>query len=93
MMKIPAITLALIIPHLAMARMGETVEQCDKRYGELIETTADNRSRTYLKKGIKVECFFEATPEGKCVHIKYSPVKNQKLAKTILESSHPNGDP
>lgn len=92
-MRYLTIILALLVPQLSYARIGETVEQCDKRYGELIETSIDNSSRTYLKKGIKVECFFEAMPEGKCVHIKYSPIKSQKLAKTIWESNHPKWQP
>ncbi|MGB1937743.1 MAG: toxin-antitoxin system YwqK family antitoxin [Akkermansiaceae bacterium] len=84
---------ALLVPQLSSARIGESVEQCDKRYGELIETTADNRSRTYFKRGIRVECFFKAMPEGECIHIKYAPIKSQNLAKTLRESNHPRWRP
>ena len=89
-MKILTIILALIIPQMAVARMGETIEQCDKRYGVPTEKTLDDQSRIYLKKGIWIECFFESMPEGKCVHIKYSPVKSIKLAKSLWKSNHPS---
>ena len=89
-MKILAIILALMIPQITMARMGETIEQCDTRYGNPVATEEDSQSRTYLKKGIRIECFFESAPEGKCAHIKYSPIKSIKLAEILWESNNPS---
>jgi hypothetical protein len=89
-MKIFAIILALMIPQITMARMGETIEQCDRRYGNPVATEEDSQSRTYLKKGIRIECFFESVPEGKCAHIKYSPIKSIKLAEILWESNNPS---
>lgn len=85
-----AIILALMIPQITMARMGETIEQCDRRYGNPVATEEDSQSRTYLKKGIRIECFFESVPEGKCAHIKYSPIKSIKLAEILWESNNPS---
>jgi antitoxin component YwqK of YwqJK toxin-antitoxin module len=89
-MKMLAIILALMIPQITMARMGETIEQCDRRYGNPVATEEDSQSRTYLKKGIRIECFFESVPEGKCAHIKYSPIKSIKLAEILWESNNPS---
>ena len=40
-MKILLIALSLVIPQIAIARIGESMEQCNERYGEPLEVVDD----------------------------------------------------
>lgn len=51
-MKTPLFLIALMFSTSAFARIGETTEQLDKRYGKPLETTRDNvEIRRYLFRG------------------------------------------
>jgi hypothetical protein len=66
----PLLTLALLLPTITHARIGETPEQCAKRYGEVFESKG-NSSRgitSYGKDGVQTTCYFS---EGKCVAIAF----------------------
>ena len=60
-----AVLAALILP--ASARVGETVAECDKRYGT--PTKIEGDSRAYSKNDIGVVAKFRA---GKCIRITYT---------------------
>ena len=51
-MKILTIILTLLIPHIAIARMGETIEQCNNRYG--MPVMVDDHVRYYEKEDVKI---------------------------------------
>ena len=74
---------------MAMARMGESIEQCDERYGKPTSVSQEGMNRSYLKNGIKISCFFWNMPTGKCVYILYQNVGSAKLAETLWEANHP----
>jgi hypothetical protein len=65
----PLLVLALL-PTLAHARIGETPEQCAKRYGDLAERKgATARAvHSFAKDGVVTTCFFT---DGKCVAIRF----------------------
>ena len=65
----PLLILA-ILPTLAHARIGETPEQCAKRYGDLAERkgTGPLLKHTFSKGGVLTHCFFD---EGKCAAIAF----------------------
>jgi len=76
-----------MIPQMATARIGETKEQCEKRYGKPTGHNLVAKSLKYRSNGIGIECSYN--PEGKCSFIQYKPVSNTKLAKKIWEINHP----
>ena len=52
-MKFVTLILALLIPQIALARIGETLEQCEKRYGKPVEVISE-QVRRYEKKGVEI---------------------------------------
>lgn len=69
-MRILAIILALLIPQMAAARLGETEEQCDERYGKSTgEIQTYNQDGKWYRKGIyDIAVVFM---DGKVAHIRY----------------------
>ena len=51
-MKFVTLILALLIPQIALARIGETLEQCERRYGKPVKVFSE--VRYYEKKGVKI---------------------------------------
>lgn len=66
-MKLLAFFLALVIP--AFGRLGETIVECDKRYGAPTMGAESNETRYYLKNGIDIQISFRSK---KAVSIHYS---------------------
>ncbi len=86
--------LFLLLSTPALARMGETREQCDARYGEPIRPAFDAMSTVHQKAGIEILCHFH---EGKCDAIDFSrvgdasdgqyPGFSKAAAKALMEAS------
>ncbi len=55
----------------ALARIGETREQCEARYGKPLKIEEEDQAFRYRKAGFNVTCIFRA---GACVHIGFSHV-------------------
>lgn len=68
-MKTTALTflLLLLLGVTALARIGETPEECIRRYGEPIQRKA-NQTLFFRKAEISVICCFR---DGKCVQVSY----------------------
>ena len=52
-MKFVTLILALLIPQIALARIGETLEQCERRYGKPVKVISE-AVRRYEKKGVRI---------------------------------------
>ncbi|GEP46179.1 hypothetical protein [Brevifollis gellanilyticus] len=55
----------------ALARIGETPEQCEARYGKPVKIKAEN-SVSYQKAGMRVDCEFI---DGKCARIYFAKLE------------------
>jgi hypothetical protein len=70
----------------ALARIGETREQCDARYGKPVEVKDPNGVK-YQKSGLNVICRFI---EGKCGYIYFSKIQkdaqNESLPLPVEEA-------
>ena len=64
------ILVALALTSPAFARIGETPEQCEARYGKPVETR--EISSTYRKGGVIVDCWFI---EGRCAKITFQTIQ------------------
>ncbi|WP_395740569.1 hypothetical protein [Prosthecobacter sp.] len=62
-----ALLTLLCLSSAALARIGETQDECIRRYGEPVQRDAD-KTLSFRKSGIAVTCTFL---EGRCVHIRY----------------------
>ena len=64
-MKCLIMILSLMIPQIAAARLGETVEQCDKRYGDVV---ADQKIKGLDSKAYVNGAYFMMASfiDGKC---------------------------
>ncbi|GEP46178.1 hypothetical protein [Brevifollis gellanilyticus] len=78
----------------ALARIGETREQCEARYGKPVRVDEKDQRTHHEKAGFQVECHFH---EDKCDHLKIShadkdasgeplPLSDSELT-TLLEAS------
>ena len=88
------ILIPLIISALpAFATLGETTDQCAKRYGDIIGESTTGSRIDYKKKGIITFCLFDA---GKCVFVSHrinvhlmaddpAPKLTDALRKNLLE--------
>jgi hypothetical protein len=78
-MKGLLLIVALMIPQMAMARIGETLEQCDKRYGDGVEAPSTKEGfekRAYQKKPfLIIACYMN----GKCETIEYATTEKSRL--------------
>ena len=58
-----------IMSSISHARLGDTMEQCEKRYGTIIEKNVQNNDWVKFSKGcLRVECTFK---ENRCVVVAY----------------------
>ena len=73
------ITLMLGLSPLCHARLGDTPEQCEKRYGTLVEKWHDGSWVKFAKGIFRVECAFK---EGKCVMVAYQ-LANPSLGEIL----------
>ncbi|GEP46177.1 hypothetical protein [Brevifollis gellanilyticus] len=55
----------------ALARIGETPEQCEARYGKPVKIEEEGQAFRYRKAGFNVTCVFR---NGACVHMAFSHV-------------------
>jgi hypothetical protein len=78
----------------ALARIGETREQCEARYGKPVEVWKDGSTTVHEKSGLRVKCHYY---EGICDHLMFSnlakdaegrrlPVTETEF-KTLLEAN------
>lgn len=65
------VALLVAIAGTATARIGETPEECEARYGERYEVSADGRRVTFIKGGIQTQCLFL---DGKAIHLMFRPL-------------------
>lgn len=74
----PLLLLAVALPSIAAARIGETVEQCAKRYGEPAEVTKGKLTamHTYDCGPVIVTCSFF---RGTCTAITYTPILKDRI--------------
>lgn len=70
----------------ALARIGETREQCEARYGKPVEVSQDNANTFHEKSGLRVKCHYY---EGICDHIMFSNLakdaEGRRLPLTEIE--------
>lgn len=67
-MKLVLLSLLFLIPQISSARIGETLEQCERRYGKPVKVMSDG-IRFYLKNGVGITIIIW---KGKVHHIRYS---------------------
>ena len=80
-MKFLAILIIAIMPLTALARIGETKEQCDKRYGKYITPSFANKGIRYLyfkTHGLAIDIHII---QSTCHRIKYFKEDEGMLAK------------
>ena len=73
----------LALSTLTHARIGETVAQCDARYGEL-KGMSHETTRQYVKSGFAV--FATIDKNGKCAAIYYSKMNDEKISTSELKA-------
>ncbi len=70
----------------ALARIGETREQCEARYGKPVRVDEEYHNTSHEKAGLAVECYFY---EGKCERIAFQHIDmgadGKRLPLTELE--------
>jgi hypothetical protein len=64
----------------ALARIGETREQCDARYGKPVEVIEKTQTVAYEKAGLRIECTFY---ENKCDSIYFIRLEKDAKGKGI----------
>ncbi len=81
----------------ALARIGETREQCDARYGKPVEVRDGLHATIYNKAGLIIACVFH---EDKCEYIEYAtdkeaaggrPLTVSDTEKKVLMEANSNG--
>lgn len=80
----PCIALAAffaLLPTPAIARLGETKEECQARYGKSVtkDVAAPVKETVYLYTANNMAIELSFNDEGKCWMIKYTPNKGNKL--------------
>lgn len=91
----------IIATHEAVARMGETIAQCDQRYGAQKQSSADNSfplisgvtNRIYTYQGWRIRIAFI---KGRAAMLRYSKITGQKIeddeVQTILKAETYGGN-
>jgi len=74
----------LALSTLTHARIGETVAQCNARYGEVMSPPDDNGDRHYNKNGFAV--FASFNKDGKCAAIFYHKQNRKKISTLELKA-------
>jgi hypothetical protein len=85
-MKFFAATLIAIIPLSAFARMGETKEQCDKRYGKLIIPPLESDGVQYLNYRVHGFALDLHIIDSTCQKLRYRKEDEGMLAKEEVEA-------
>jgi hypothetical protein len=91
-MKYLILILALLTSQIASARIGETLEECDKRYGEPKIYSFSKMARSYLVDGMKIYTQYH---NGICTYIKYESNAKGNMYKSEAERilhSYYNGE-
>lgn len=70
-------TLLGFLTTISSAKIGESVSECDQRYGDTIDHLKEGRKRVYQVGGFYVSCWFY---EGKCESIDYSFLTPSNIA-------------
>ncbi len=79
------LSILLVIPALVSARIGETREQCEARYGKpAADEPADTTDTMHHKAGYKVICTYY---EGKCEKISFAHEKDATGRASPLSES------
>jgi hypothetical protein len=60
------------------AKIGESPEQCAKRYGAVSEAAVDGSWQMYISGGISTSCGFE---NNKCLAVKYTQITPSSVNK------------
>ena len=74
----------LALSTLTHARIGETVAQCDARYGEVVRSPDADGDRHYNKNGFAV--FASFNKDGRCVAIFYVKSNDEKISTLELKA-------
>jgi len=76
------LTAALIclMPLAAMARIGETLEQCIALYGKPVEESKERGEFTFVKDKIRIVCRMDG---GKCWKVEYSMAEQDKFRTAL----------
>jgi len=72
---------AILSMNLVTARISETVEECDKRYGVPLSSKKDRESRNYRKGLFFIQADFD--DQGKCFRLFYSYDEKDDQGKRI----------
>lgn len=72
------LSILLVIPALVSARIGETREQCESRYGKPVSSGEDYSF--HEKSGLQVVCIYHA---GKCDCIAFNQLEMDAEKKTL----------
>ncbi|WP_146852450.1 hypothetical protein [Brevifollis gellanilyticus] len=84
------ITFLLLCASPALARLGETREQCEARYGKAVAGQSDPPASMHEKAGLFIICKYDSAEGGKCRGIVFNrtdPVSRKKdpLMKVEIE--------
>lgn len=78
---IPLTVAILAIPPVSLARMGETREQCEARYGKPIEPPASDQA-IFCKNEIRISASFDVSNKVEAIHYQRDePGKRQPASK------------
>ena len=83
-----ALIVAFFIPKLVLAKLDETVKECDQRYGTPIFTRDDSgiHERFYMKEGYFFQVWFK---QEKAFHIRYGKYDKEKYRSGDTKSMVP----
>jgi hypothetical protein len=90
---VAAAIVRLLVPPMAAARLGETIGECDARYGKPTQVEAgavlaDSVERTYFKDGFTIKALFV---DGRAVTISYlhpSAFTDEQVTKLLKNNAH-----
>ncbi len=85
-MKFLAILIIATMPLTALARIGETKEQCDKRYGKLVIPALASNGVEYLNYRVHGFAIGLHIFDSTCQKIKYNKEDEGVLAKSEIEA-------
>lgn len=85
-MKTLALTLVLLasVPQIAQACLGETLEECTKRYGTPTAVDDANGTASFIRNNLNITCYFY---KGQCCLLEYSKRHRAQNDTTILDSA------
>jgi len=72
----------------ALARLGETAEQCVARYGQPVAVDRPNANMTFHSNGMIIVCCFTASePTAKCDQINYTGLESFDVIDGLLDKN------